>query len=330
MDEKTLSEYLGVTEEVDVDNEGVNEQEPAAPAAGDGANDPEVADPEDSNEQDENESDQEQEGSTDDAAEDGTGGADDNGDAKDATDDKPSDRRDNAKQAAKRRERERQEAIAAAVKQAVEAERAKHRAEMEEFFSKAGLQDTAKGTPIRNMDEFRTWRESFDNARRKQIAEKSGLSDEEFAELIAESPEVRAAKQATEEAAKVKAAALVDAEIAKISEIDPSVHTVDDLLNHPTYDKVYELVGRGYSISDAYKLENFERLSAAAAERAKQAARNAARSTEHLTRTQARGTALSTVPESILTAYRQIMPGLSDEEYLKHYNAYLKTTTKGS
>lgn len=322
MDEKTLSEYLGVTEEVEAEkNNGANEQELADPAAGDGGNDPEVADPEDSNEQDTDANDQEQGASA--GSDDSTGTASEPSD--EPSGDDSTSKQTNAKFAARRREEERKAAIDAAVKQAVDAEQAKHRAEMEEFFAQAGLRDTAKGTPIRNMDEFREWRAGFEDARRKQIAEKSGLSDEEFAAIIAESPEVKAAKRAAEEAARIKAKAEVDAEIAEISRFDPSIRTADDLFRHPSYDKVYALVGRGYSISDAYKLENFDRLAAVGAERAKQEARNAARSTEHLTRTQARGNALVSVPENVMASYRQIMPGLTDEQYRKHYNDYLKT-----
>ena len=61
--------------------------------------------------------------------------------------------------AAQRRREEQKAAIDAAVQKAREEEQQRSKAEMDDFFSKAGLKNTITGEPIRNIEEFRSWKE---------------------------------------------------------------------------------------------------------------------------------------------------------------------------
>jgi len=70
----------------------------------------------------------------------------------------------------------------------------------------------------------------------------------------------------------------VDEQLKKISELDPNIRELQDLAKMPSYPQFYELVKKGNSLLDAFKLANFETLSQGTAARARQAAINAAQS----------------------------------------------------
>ena len=118
-----------------------------------------------------------------------------------------------------------------------------------------------------------------------------------------------AAAEAAERAAKeVQAKARIEEQMKTISELDPSIKKLEDLTKMENYQEFYALVKRGNSLSDAFKLVNYDKITRRIAAGAAQADRNAAASKAHLTRTAPRGRGSATV----------------DAEITAHYNKYLK------
>lgn len=197
---------------------------------------------------------------------------------------------------------------------------------IDEAFKTSGMRNPYTGQPITSKAEYDAYKERFDAERREQLLKKSGMSDEEFQQFVQDLPEVRKAREAQETAEKAQreareAAARVklDEQIREIGAIDPSIKSLEDLAKMPTYPRFYELVQRGNTLIDAFRLANFDALTQRAAAGARQAAANAARSKEHLEPTRSRGTGAVSVPAEVREQYLLFNPGATDEEIQKHY-----------
>lgn len=115
--------------------------------------------------------------------------------------------------------------------------------------------------------------------------------------------------------------ALIQSQLRQISELDPEVKSLEDLTHTEQYGQLYALVRRGYTLLDAYKLANFDRLTRRAELAAAQRYRNALDGVRHLTATRSRG-AGSPVPADVAAQYRALNPGVSDGEIARHYQRY--------
>jgi len=232
--------------------------------------------------------------------------------------------------AAARRRAEQQAAIDEAVQKALQEEKDRAKGEMAAFFKKANLKNTITGAPITSMEEFNAWEKAFSANRLQQDLKAGKLTPEALEQAISENPAVKQAQELIrkqEEAARAAeetaAKARVDAELLEIQKLDPTVRSLEDLLHMPTAKEFYALVQKGNSFLDAFRLANYDRLTAAAAEAAKQQAQNLTRSKEHLTPTGgARGGGAVSVPADELRLFREMNPGASEAEIQAYYNKY--------
>lgn len=283
---------------------GEQEQDPAAPAPGGGDTDPESGEP---GEQQEDDGEPAAEG---------------------AGKKRPMTEEQRKEAAAQRRRAETQAAIDKAVEEAVKAEKDRSKAEMDAFFAAAALKNTITGKPITNMEEFNAWKQAFEAAKLQKDLKAGRLTPEALQKVIEQTPAMQQVqqmvqrqdeqqRQQAQEAAQVR----VDQEIAEIHKLDPSINTVKDLLTMPKAKEFYALVKKGNSFLDAFRLANFETLTAKRAEAAKQQAMNNARSKDHLTGTgPQRGQGSSPVPPDEMAMFRLINPGATDAEIQAYYN----------
>lgn len=197
---------------------------------------------------------------------------------------------------------------------------------IDEAFQNSGLKNPYTGQPITSKAEYDAYKERFDAERREQLMRGAGMSGEEFDRFVQDLPEVRRAREAQEaaeraqrEAREAAARVRLDEQLREISAIDPSVKSLADLAKMPTYPRFYELVQRGNTLTDAFRLANFDALAQRSAAGARQAAVNAARSKEHLEQTKTRGTGAVSVPADVREQYRLFNPDATDEEIQKHY-----------
>lgn len=233
-------------------------------------------------------------------------------------------REENAKYAAARRkaERERDAAIEKAKADAkAEAERV-----ITEYLKASGMQDPYTGTVIDSPDKLREYAKQHTAERRQQLIRKSGMSDEEFDEFLADQPEIREAREAKKkaedaekEAMELRAKARVDSQMEEIRKLDPTIKDISDLAKAENYGEIYEKVKAGYSIVDAYKLANWEALQQNAQRAAQQTARNAS-SKQHMQTHSARGSGAVTVPPEVMAQYRLFNPDATEAEITAHYN----------
>lgn len=207
--------------------------------------------------------------------------------------------------------------------------------QVDEFFKTSGLMNPYTGQPITTRAEYEAYRERFEADQKAKLMEKAGITQEEFQAFVQGLPEVRAARQAKAEAEAAarqareqEAKARVDEQIRQIQAIDPTVKELGDLAKLDTYPKLYDMVKRGYSILDAYRLANYDTLTQRAAEASRKAAINSVQSKQHLKATESRGGGAIPVPDSVLEEYRVLNPGATKEEIQKHYQSYMKNSRK--
>lgn len=203
--------------------------------------------------------------------------------------------------------------------------------QVDEFFKSSGLVNPYTGQPITTRAEYEAYRERFEADQKAKLMEKAGITQEEFQAFVQGLPEVRAARQAKAEAEAAarqareqEAKARVDEQLRQIQAIDPTVKELGDLAKLDTYPKLYDMVKRGYSILDAYRLANYDTLTQRAAEASRKAAINSVQSKQHLKATESRGGGAIPVPDSVLEEYRVLNPGATKEEIQKHYQSYMK------
>lgn len=207
--------------------------------------------------------------------------------------------------------------------------------QVDEFFKSSGLVNPYTGQPITTRAEYEAYRERFEADQKAKLMEKAGITQEEFQAFVQGLPEVRAARQAKAEAEAAarqareqEAKARVDEQLRQIQAIDPTVKELGDLAKLDTYPKLYDMVKRGYSILDAYRLANYDTLTQRAAEASRKAAITSVQSKQHLKATESRGGGAIPVPDSVLEEYRVLNPGATKEEIQKHYQSYMKNSRK--
>lgn len=204
---------------------------------------------------------------------------------------------------------------------------------MESVIKGLGITDPYSGKPITTKAEYDAYRERIYRERRDFILSKTNMTEEELDEFARNLPEVR---RAAEESAKAKALMeserrrqsmeRLNAEIKKISAMDPSVKSIADLTGGDDFNQLLELVKRGYDLSDAWKLANFDKLQGKAQAASRQAAINSGAGRAGFKPTQPKGEGGDNVPvpPDVLEMYRGINPGATDAEIRAEYNKYLK------
>lgn len=220
--------------------------------------------------------------------------------------------------------------IDAAVQAALEAERNKTNQRLSAFFAKAGLRNPMDGNkPIDSLEAFEAYQQAYDAQQMQRRLKAGQLTPEDLQAAIAATPEMQRLRQqeqerqAQEQAAQQAAQkAQIDAELAEIGKLDPTVKTLEDILRQETGKEFAAKVRQGYSFLDAFRLANYQRLmdGAAAAAREKE---TLARSKEHLApHGKGKGQGAPSVPAEVSQMYDALIPGMTAEEKQKHWARY--------
>lgn len=198
---------------------------------------------------------------------------------------------------------------------------------IDEAFRNSGLVNPYTKQPITSKAEYDEYRQRFDAERKARVLKKSGMSDEEFNEFVNGLPEVKQAKEAQaaaeraqQEANEAQARVKVDEQLKEIGKLNPNIRELKDLAAMEIYPKFYELVKKGNTLVDAYRLANFEALTSSAAAATRQAALNNLQGKQHMGQTKERGAGAVSVPAEVKEMYRALNPGATDAEIQAHYN----------
>lgn len=237
----------------------------------------------------------------------------------------PEERHQNA---ARRRQQEQQAAIDQAVQTAIAAERQRNAADLEQFFGRMGIKNTYTGQPIRTMEEFQTWKGRYDSEQFGKDLKAGKATPDQFNQMIENHPAVQQAQQVIAQSQaqqrQQQAAAAqqrIDADLAEIAKLNPTIQSVADLLAMPKAEEFKRHVARGNDFLSAYKLTYFEELSSQKAERARQQALTLSRGKDHLQPAGSTGgSGAVSVPSEVMAMYRAFNPGATDAQIQAHYN----------
>lgn len=215
----------------------------------------------------------------------------------------------------------------AAVEKARTDAREEARRTIDEAFRNSGLVNPYTKQPITSKAEYDAYRQRYDAERKASVLKKSGMSDAEFSAFIDGLPEVQQAKAAQKAAEQARRAAMetqaklrTEEELKEIGKLNPNIRELRDLTTMETYPRFLELVKRGNTLLDAYRLANIDALTSGAAAATRQAAINAVQSKRHMGQTKERGAGALRVPEDVRAMYRALNPGATDAEIQAHYN----------
>lgn len=221
---------------------------------------------------------------------------------------------------------EKANAAFASMRREVEAAR-KQVAEIDAMYAKQFGQYTnpETGAPIRSAKDYAEAMEAQERMRMREQLKANDIDPNLIDNMIANSPAVRAAEAATAELNDMKAQQKLEADIKAVLALDPSLNGVDDIYKDPNLPEMIEKVRTGMSFIDAYKVVNFDRLSGAKGEAAKQAAINQVKAKNHL----ATGASLDVtdtnedIPAAQLEMYKEAFPEKSMSELKALYNKAL-------
>lgn len=213
----------------------------------------------------------------------------------------------------------------AAMRRKAEADAEKRmNAELDKSIASLGLTDPYTNKPITNHAEMQAYRQRFVEEQRKEMQEKAGMSPEDYQRFVDSLPEVQAGKAAQQKVMDLEIRAKIDSQMREIQMISPEIKSMEDLSKLDNFDKLYDMVGKGYELADAYKVLNYDRLTAKAAEAAKQQALNSIGGKNHLQPVTPRGQGAVPVPADVAAEYRALMPEATDAEIQAHYNKYAR------
>ena len=178
----------------------------------------------------------------------------------------------------------------------------------------------------KNIESYTDYIQAVEYQRKEatnKMLQEKGIEPSVIERLINESPTMRQAQQILEENKKAEASRQLEADLKVLSAIEPSIKSIDDVANHPSYDKVLGYVQNGLGLADAFKLANFDSLASKKSEAVKQAAVNQAKSKNHMETTNGVAVAsetLAPIPPGVLSKWRSAYPELSMEQLTKKYN----------
>lgn len=174
----------------------------------------------------------------------------------------------------------------------------------------AGQVNPYTGKPITSEADLNEYKRQFQADQLKQ----AGLDPNVLQEMIQNDPTVRQAREMTARLQQQEGQQALESEVSAISKLDPSIKTVGDLMNQPNADVFHSYVQKGYSLSDAFRLANFDRLAGKKAAAARQATINSVAGKEHLTTTKGAAGSDVTVTADEMEMFRALNPDASDKE----------------
>ena len=227
---------------------------------------------------------------------------------------------ENARYAAARREER-------ARREAVEAEKARLDAQFAAQFG--NYTNPITGEPVRSAQDYFDTLTSYRQMAEanKQMQEQGTITPELITQMVESSPLGRKVQQVLAHQQEMEQFQMIDNELAIIHEIDPSITSASDLANVENFAEIESYWKRGNTISEAFKLANFGKVSKQSIDAVKQSAINQAKSKSHLTSTQSvtdeAGKELVDIPQDELRYWKECYPDLSMKELKAKYNSTL-------
>lgn len=195
------------------------------------------------------------------------------------------------------------------------------RAKIEKEYADKEASILARNNKFAQENGFKDF-EEMEHVAEQQRLEKLGVQDTDafknvLNEYIDKNPTVLQAKEIIQKQQLENGTKLLNEQIAEISKLDKDIKSIDDIIKMENREIFDNLVKKGNTLVDAYKIANFEKLSNKASAKAKQQVLNGINSKEHLKTTSGAAGSDIIVPSDIMAQYKE--SGLTEDEARKHY-----------
>ena len=190
-----------------------------------------------------------------------------------------------------------------------------------------GFTNPITGQAITSEADYFAALDAQDELNRRQQLEQQGIDPKVLDDLIANNPAIKQAQQILAQTQEQENARRLDAEMEEVKKLDPTVKSIDDVLKAQNSQEILAKINAGYSLIDAYKIVNFDKLTAQNTQASKQAAINAMRGKDHMTAT---GGVTDTsegedIPQNELAGWKRMFPEASEKELREKYNRVMKS-----
>lgn len=215
-----------------------------------------------------------------------------------------------------------QNAQFAAARRRAEAQAA-HRAQMEKDALVAriyqGQTNPYTGRPITSERDLMEYEQQYHADQMRQAGIDPGMINR----MIEQNPVVQQARATTARVRQEEAQKAMEAQIAEISKLDPSVTDFNSLVRHPNFQQFDQMARRGYSLVDAFKLANYDQITGKKAAAAKQQAMNQVNGKSHLNATKSGGEGEDiSIPDEEMEYFRNFFPDLSKKQIMEKYKKF--------
>lgn len=179
------------------------------------------------------------------------------------------------------------------------------------------------GQPINSAkDYFDAINAQEQLATQKKLADQ-GIDPSLIEKAVNNTPAVQAANRIIQEQRAKEIQTYLDEQVKAISQIDPSIKSIEDIEKSEKYSEVHKYVSENrLSVVDAYKLVYADKLVQKKTDAVKQQAINNAKSQQHLTATEGGkgGDDLKDIPLNVLSQWEAFFPGKTRAELRELYN----------
>ena len=216
---------------------------------------------------------------------------------------KPWKNQQNADFAAQRRRQEEQQRVQSAVD-----------AEYARMF--AGQTNPYTGRPINTKAEYDLYQQQYQKEQLKQ----AGVDPNYINQLVQNNPAVVEANRIMQEQHQAEGKRLLETQVQEICKLDPDIKNFGDLMACENFGQINDMVMNGYSLTDAYKIANFIKITQRKQAAATQRAINQVSGKAHMRQTGAGGAGDNvSIPADVLSMYQEMMPEASMAQIREHY-----------
>ena len=189
------------------------------------------------------------------------------------------------------------------------------------------MRNPETGQPIRTTQDYFDALDAQERMNARREVQRRGVDPGLIDRMIANNPVIRQAQQVIRDNTLRQGEMELENQILQISSFDPSVKSLDDIVKMPTFPVFDAYVRQGLSITDAYRLANFDSLAQRDAAANRQAAINSVRGKSHLAPIGGvageAGKQLVDIPQNERYLWEEAYPELSYKELKEKYNKTL-------
>lgn len=189
-----------------------------------------------------------------------------------------------------------------------------------------GVVHPRTGQPITTLEEYEDALYIQDKMARDKALQDKGVDPRIIDQAIQNNPTVRQAEAVLQQQQLALAQQKLEADLAEISKIDPSIKSFKDLDKLESIGEIMRKIGEGWNLIDAFKTVEFENILARGKAGAKQSAINQTRGKAHLQGADslAEDTDEVEIPKAEYESLKEVFPNKTGKELKKLYNQTLK------